>query len=834
MSITSHLVPLSEDWSLWRHGCLRSAGFPAALVAPLATEATAAAADAVLEAERTVQQQRELLLRAVDVELTCTPSDVRKALQHLRKQLLRGLMPTQPPSAALLDAWQKLRSAHDTLTSVHEAWTEAWPRMTRSARTALREIATDPQFRAALLWQNRRALQTGVASLLRQPSDAHDFKTRQNEALVTSYAQRYAMKNESIGFFGPVAWASFELSGPALLLQPTTPLIAAREVFFEFWGIHALAAHFCRDLSLRRFLAPRLAANVRVDGAYLHYPIARRTRPSGGLLQLLCACDGQTSALQIAERLVGRSDEFPSLDAVFDALDHCHERGILSWQLELAAADSTPERQLRVQLARIPNNDARREALAVLDELSTLRAELAAAATDEERLAAGFSKLDAAFTRVTGENARRADGAQYAGRALVYEECRRNVDLAIGPLVRQRLAAPLALVLTSARWYTHRLATRYLALLTHEFQALAAETGQPALDFLQFFKRCSRHFNDNQHQPSATVQATVAELTQLWAELLPIDPSARRVVLDSRKIAAQARERFAVPGPGWPTARYHSPDIMIATRDVHAAERGEFLLVLGELHAGGNTLCVPVFARQHPDPSELQRALDADLPAPRVRQVVAQEHATRLFPSVVGSDDYELEIATSRSARPQVLRAANLLVESTPAGLQVRTRDHGFATDLIAFMEGYLLFDALAHFRMLSAQPHMPRVCIDDLVVSRESWRLSPSELTFAACETPAERFLAARRLQVALALPRHVFIKTPEELKPVYVDFDSAPLVELLARTARKASALTVSEMLPTPEQLWLRDSDDQAYVCELRVAAVDHHTYSPIDPTI
>lgn len=98
---------------------------------------------------------------------------------------------------------------------------------------ALREIASQSRFRRAMLWQNRHALQTGVASLLRQREGAADSKTRQHEALVAYYAQRYSMKNESIGFFGPVAWARFDCSVSAIQMAHGHRLISKREVYFE-------------------------------------------------------------------------------------------------------------------------------------------------------------------------------------------------------------------------------------------------------------------------------------------------------------------------------------------------------------------------------------------------------------------------------------------------------------------------------------------------------------------------------------------------------------------------------------------------------------------------
>src|SRR5262245_55024735 len=74
----------------------------------------------------------------------------------------------------------------------------------------LREVARMPRFREALLWQNRMVVHTGIEALLRRPASVATSKARGYEQLVASYLQRYCVKNDTIGFFGPVGWATFD------------------------------------------------------------------------------------------------------------------------------------------------------------------------------------------------------------------------------------------------------------------------------------------------------------------------------------------------------------------------------------------------------------------------------------------------------------------------------------------------------------------------------------------------------------------------------------------------------------------------------------------------
>jgi hypothetical protein len=78
--------------------------------------------------------------------------------------------------------------------------------------------------------------------------------------------------------------------------------------------------------------------------------------------------------------------------------------------------------------------------------------------------------------------------------------------------------------------------------------------------------------------------------------------------------------------------------------------------------------------------------------------------------------------------------------------------------------------------------------------------------------------------------LPQKAFVKSALEVKPFYVDLESPVLVEIFCRAIRRMSSstgegdgLVFSEMLPGPQQLWLKDAKGGSYTSELRFAIVD-----------
>ncbi|HXL91457.1 MAG TPA: hypothetical protein VN969_21125 [Streptosporangiaceae bacterium] len=92
-----------------------------------------------------------------------------------------------------------------------------------------------------------------------------------------------------------------------------------------------------------------------------------------------------------------------------------------------------------------------------------------------------------------------------------------------------------------------------------------------------------------------------------WRQVLGPWASASR-----HQVSAKAAECFPWRPAPWSGARQHSPDIMIAAASPDEVERGNFVLVLGEIHVALNTLAGRLFVEQHPDPARLIAAERAD------------------------------------------------------------------------------------------------------------------------------------------------------------------------------------------------------------------------------
>lgn len=834
----------SGQWALWRCICVRGAGFAVAGVLRLASSLAATMADRVNAAEDEAERRR---LEAVEVVSREIKSAERNALHRLIKVIQKLKKGKLPDSAGLAPAVQTAvegyAAADEKAHRIREEYLAAFSAEEKRLSGELRSIARDGRFREAVLWQNRHVLKGGIDSLLRQEiSGRRSSKERQNEQAVASYLQRFCTKNDTIGFFGPVGWATVGEGDEPLSVRHDSDFLAQRSVFFEGWCIDAVAALLSADRALRLGLAPRRGLFVRSDGEVMG--LAARPLPSH-MRAVLALCNGEISARDLAGRLAA-AGIFPNSESVYTALEKLQAAGLVTWGFNLPMV-LEPERVLQQQIESLDEGVARDKALGALGELEAARQAVALSAGNDQALDAAMQHLEDRFTDLTGLDPTRGHGQTYAGRTLVYEDCRRGTEVDFGGDFLAALGPPLALVLDSVRWLTHTAAVLHRTRFEETYNRLRWESGSTQVDLASF---CRRVLPSMVHPHTNLVtQQIMPEFRRRWAEVLDLPKdSTRQVTYTSEELRPRVQRAFDAPGPGWTIARHHSPDLLIVARGPEAIQRGDYSFVLGELHLATNTLSTNLFVAQHPSPEDLRVAMERDLPEPCVfptlPKVWQQKQSDallgvpvpgmtgRLYFGLATAKDLFIEVTPTPPGLPnsQVLSVAELSVEPGNGGLQVVSKGGRHSFDLVDFLQTAITSQIVGSFRLFSPQAHLPRVTVDRLILARESWSLQTTGLEFAQAVTEAERFSKARRWAHGLGLPRFLFVKTPYERKPFYLDLKSPLSIEIFAREVRRAhekgqgeASVRLSEMVPGPEDTWLPDREGNLYTSELRMVAVD-----------
>jgi hypothetical protein len=753
----------SGPWRLWRPFVLRGAGFPASGVRELSTPGLARAADAVLRGGGTARDREQM--------------------------------------------------------------TRAWAEAVAATRAAISDIATSPRFREALTWQNPSLLDDAISPLLRlYQQDRRRAKQRQFERLVASYWQRYCVKNDTIGFFGPFSWGRIQ-DTPWVRLR-AGDLIGQRHAYLEPWAVAVLAETVNRDgaldewLPLYRLPYLRLAQHqVTVAGQppVLVDPVTSR---------LLACADGITTAQQAVRRVLA---EYPraSEGEIRAALRHLRGLRWVSCRFTVGSGAGALE-ELHHQLTSMPAGQAD-EALAMVASVEHALAAVRETGTDAGRLRTALSGLEQVFSTTTDTSVARRAGRMYAGRTLAVMDCVRDADLVLGTDFVAAIA-PVELLLTAARWVTWQIRAGLVPQLRAAYDRLR-QRGDGDVDLASLWLECLPLVTT---KLGPLIDKVADEARRRWADILALPPGAHRVVYPAAELRDRIADAFAAPRSGWSEARYCSPDFMIAAADVSAINRGDYQLILGELHIGINSTDYQTLVGMAPRASELYRCLDNDFPQPRLLLAIPLQTARRYTPRthrglLRPQDNVVVLSPNALPSRGRMRAGGDLRVRAAGDTLYVDA-GHGQTYEAIdIFAEPINEALDVTFFR----GPHVPRITVDRLVIAREQWQVELDEIVGLGQGSDAERFTAVRGWWTGRGLPAQVFVRSPLETKPVYIDAESLAYVEIFAALIRQlrahglgagsAPALTITEMLPSDAMTWLTDRAGTRYTSELRVVAFD-----------
>jgi hypothetical protein len=328
-----------------------------------------------------------------------------------------------------------------------------------------------------------------------------------------------------------------------------------------------------------------------------------------------------------------------------------------------------------------------------------------------------------------------------------------------------------------------------------------------------------------------------ATLRERWGTLLApfMQDGARRVSLQSDDIAAAVLAAFPSHDAGWNLARYQCPDLMFCAPDASALLRGQFMAVMGEVHLGGNTVGTNWFVSQHPNPAGFFDAMRSDPGHPYVLPKLSPTSSgtpirTQWVDDPEGCTEVLFSSGLVPANRATAVPISELMVCLDEQGLVVRRPGHAFEARMLDVLGDFLSLSVMNRFGLLKKGLHTPRITIDKLVVQREAWQFRRDEISALLDVDEPVCFLNFRAWATRHQVPATVFAKVPWVDEPFFLDFTSPMFVRLFAKQIRRADELgrdgaelvSVSEMLPGFEHLWLTDTSQQAFTSGLRVVCI------------
>ncbi|MDQ2956733.1 MAG: lantibiotic dehydratase family protein [Actinomycetota bacterium] len=805
----------------------------------------------------------------------------RKLVINLRRDVFnlrapRGLPAAEqilpPDLGARLHDWVADRDRRDTLLRGGAAITE---NELAAAREALRDIAGESDLRCGIQLSSP-SLDEHLDGYLRAGSGKLTKRARRIERSLLEYLFRTACKTSPFGTLTSVSLGTFADGVGAALHADVTSLHKRSSTLLNVGVLSRLSSLMTSTASVRWALPVRATGGLELQSGRVRYLRRLQTAssntdaavsldtmheslfylPAGQALEEVLGILGGTESMQyseLARRLGELGDDRPAAEV--DAyLAQLLRLGLLVVpHLQLDLHDHDPVKSYRDSLRRLGCDWADQTA-ELVDRIDGAVSEFAGAELVRRRDLLAQIKGSVA-------EAHQLLGREDVGvlRTLVYENT--TVPGVTVTADRSRwtdeLTAGLQQIATVLPAFDGNLVRK---MVTKGYFVIRYGAGGRCEDFLSFAHEFGQDLYDNYSQGLMRHQrfdGTEFRKYDNWfrqPEISQLD-QARLTVTDelSQRYAEHLRTGADVQlGQDFlDTVTEQLPTELGSLQPVsfflQVADDGvaEPLVVLNRVYAG-LTLLFSRFAHLFGEelPDELRRALDAVTPTGAVfAELKGGADATNLnlHPIVT---PYEIVSPGEVSFRPvdEQIPVEDLIVEHDAVTDRLVLRSKRLGVEVIPAYLGFLLPMALPEVQQILLNfsyaslasldlwagvdlpsdhiVQLPRIRLGNVVVQRRSWRIPAAELPAEVEGCPDhEWFLGWRRWQRSVGLPRRVFASLGGERKPLYVDFDSYFSVQLLQVAARGATSTAVlTEMLPGPDELWLRDGEDR-YVTELTV---------------
>jgi hypothetical protein len=447
---------MSRQWTLGEVFVLRHAGFPFDWVESLGvSEPFRARVEALLLAEA------ELL--ALVKPLGADKTD------RVRAELEKGRAPQKPSKAPeayapALERWKSLRAALERSFAEERA----------ALRKRLHAFACDSQVQEAVFLSSPDMFDNVWARYVAEPNRPDNADARRVERQVYSYLQRFCAKNETTSFFGPMGYG--EIEGEGEIEVKHLPKERRRKTFFAVWAIQELAKLVAKDKAFRAHLPLRVNpvftfANGKAEAASLGLSVAVGQDEQ----RVLDALAKPRSLVELGKALgtdaaTAQRLALPLLKSAVVVMGlqfNTHEFGVFQ--------------NLRAAVEALPQGEAQAKWLAQLDRLDALREAFQNSEFPARK--AALLALEAAFTELTGVEARRGEGKMYSDRLIIYEEGGSPFRLRFGKEYAQALARALSPGLELSAAFGEKVQREYRQAVKEKLGA------QTELDFLGYASR---------------------------------------------------------------------------------------------------------------------------------------------------------------------------------------------------------------------------------------------------------------------------------------------------------------------------------------------------------
>lgn len=797
----------SASWQLMTHFVLRSPGFPFSWLAQLSFPDTIDTTQHYREicAHQQMLQEtfaEEIFPSLIDEE-TAVGQD--KSVFRFWYKLAKRIRQGQTVSAdtitqvqqhgrfQLVDWLQKWQDTCQQQQKLHEEGKRTFQNELALRRHTLYQLVQDDHFQEALWLSNPSIYETGWRHF-RQHGQAQrrPAKIKHLERRFYTYLQRFCAKNDTTSFFGPLNYGRFQYNGTQADYQWAEQPIRQRHIFFAYWAVQAIADLIASTAEIRPYLRPR------------RNPLRQRGSTDDHAARLYHLSHGQQTITELAQTLNQSPTE------LLAAIEQLEKDNWIHLDLPIPPSELDPLQYLIRQLEVLPADClSRQHWLTILNDLQQTGMHYTNADLPQRQMI--LNNLETEYTNLIGIDSRRGQGKMFQDRTLLYEECLGGLqDFHLSRVQHQHITHSLVSIANITATYAHYVRSDLQAIGRHLFDQISPE--QKPIPFTYFITAWRKQY------PHLPPLPTANQLQQQLTELVDQRQAEKRSVLTAADIQPLCQL------PDEPIT--FSPDLLLAAPDLQAIRDNNYQLVLGEIHHGVQPVgWMLTFAD---DLAEWHHQINQHLP-----QSTATTTPTNLLfgrrmktaPPEFAGPSVQVSAVSTQS---QALQLSDLIVEPyQDTSLRLRAPHH--APFLAFYPPVYYVPESLYapficfSYLLLQNIPiqlgqHTPRIEIEGTIYQREQWQFATEDLPgLQHTGTTYQLMVDYLQFRSRWQLPQHVFIKSDQEPKPIYIDFHNYFALELLVHVASQTDIITFVEMCPAPEQLWLQKGENQ-YTCELR----------------
>lgn len=690
-------------------------------------------------------------------------------------------------------------------------------------RLGIQRIASLPKFQEAVFLQDIGAHKS-IRNFSKKNIYKHQIRSKSKsiENLVYRYLQRFCTKNETVSFFGPFYIGDFSSSNKNIgLAKSGGDNIRKRVIFINYWFLFSIIDSIESNDKILIYLKPSIPPNVHFNK---NSAIILKTNNSLNLDKLsneiYRLADRKTSVSIISSKLIEQGFD---RDEIFKRIRWMFQHSFLLSGLEVASSIESPEDYLLETLRDIPSAK-KSYCYCKLKKLSRLK-RLFQRGNFLERLAIS-DEVNRLFLRQIKDTYSKS---RFYGRSFLSEYCCLNLDyLKIGKGIKAEVLDLLNFILNLASYNYdkfEKVRNRFIIdWLRDEFKTDPVSLREALLKAAQRKDKDSALFFSGDLSPGS------------FGNLDSLPPG---VLASLDKRQKQNSGRLTIKDLGRRFSKYlNYPgkeaatccDILISAPDIGAINKGRFDLIFSEAHPMRYPAsCYNVLV----EPSGKKNVLREEL-AGIQKYIAGDKTIAQLLinPKDIldGSFDSrfpaEIEYDLYSKSRKRRISLSDLKIRYTDKSLKLldsKNREILFLGSLPFFGSSFsVLSPTFNCLRQAQATSRFQRARLGDFVFQREQWFFLKKDLFFAQDEYKKEGlelWLELEKWRRNQNIPKHIFLRADNRIKPIFVDFENYFAIEAFINFVKRArQSISIEEMLPGPEDLWFKDKNGR-YTCEFRL---------------